>query len=394
MVARRQGVHGVHCGCPYLRRFVKVPVRFVEAEDERDFAEAQALRVERTSRLICSIGILFVAVLLLIAPSEWPTSLQDRGRCIRITVWLSGFLTLFTAFLPLRRFPEIGAIGGSLLSVALILGGSKYRCSFFAGEINNTWGITDSEFTSDSLEIASLAIVISGFYAGLPLRCSRSWVMILLIPAVYLALTLPLPEDHLPYSRRILIAVRLMIASLCGFLGRSSIEITDRVRFLRVRSIGQELAAERVLRARAEHEAEKASPGQAVPRSDELLSLASHATGRSSGATSTSSFLFKFRVSHREITQPSTVRKQLLSLSILGKQERWLIDEEMVDFGAGKVLGQGGFGMVFAGLMAGTEVAIKMPKGELHPGALSSVANELRVLRHLSHPNIVAFYGA
>ncbi|CAE8719325.1 unnamed protein product [Polarella glacialis] len=220
--------------------------------------------------------------------------------------------------------------------------------------------------------------------------------MILLIPAVYLALKLPLPENNFEgfATRRILIAIRLMIASLCGFLGRSSIEITDRVRFLRVRSIGQELAAERVLRARAEHEAENASPGQAVPRSDELLSQASHATGRSSGATSTSSFLFKIRASHREFTQSSTMRIQLLGLSIMGKQERWLIDEDMLDFGAGKVLGQVGFGMVFAGLMAGTEVAIKMPKGELHPGVLRSFANELRVLRHLSHPNIVAFCGA
>ncbi|CAE8604629.1 unnamed protein product, partial [Polarella glacialis] len=228
-----------------------------------------------------------------------------------------------------------------------------------------------------------------------------SWLMILLIPAVYLAMTLPLPEGDFEgfASRRTLISIRLMFASSCGFLGRAGIEITDRVRFLRVREIGQELAAERALRAKAEHEAENSSPAafqaQAVVRPDELLSLASNTTGRSSGATSTSSFLFKLRASNSQMfTQSSSMGRQLLRLAMLGKEERWLIDEDMLEIGSGKVLGQGSFGIVVAGLMAGTEVAIKMPKGELHSGTLWSVANELRILRHIRHPNVVAFYGA
>ncbi|CAE8688712.1 unnamed protein product [Polarella glacialis] len=389
---------------PYLRRFIQVPVSFVEAKDEKEFVQAQGPRLESSARRILLGITALVGILLVCQPDEWPDSAQDVGKIFRTAAWVSNIVLMCCIICwlrSLRSLPETWMMFWSLAFEAIALSKSRYRSSFFSGQNHNTWAVTDAEFGSDAVEIASLVILMNGFYAGLPIRCSRSWLMILLIPAVYLAMTLPLPEGEIEgfATRRSLISIRLIFACSCGFLGRAGIEITDRVRFLRVREMGQELAAERVLRAKAEHEEENSSPAalqaQAVVRPDELLSLASNTTGRSSGATSTSSFLFKLRASNSQMfTQSSTMEQQLLGLAVMGKEERWLIDEYMLEIGSGKVLGQGSFGIVFAGLMAGTEVAIKMPKGELHSGTLRSVANELRILRHIRHPNVVAFYGA
>ncbi|CAE8736354.1 unnamed protein product, partial [Polarella glacialis] len=57
---------------PYLRRFIQVPVSFVEAKDEKEFVQAQGPRLER----IC-LRIL-LGVLLVCQPAEWPDSVQDR----------------------------------------------------------------------------------------------------------------------------------------------------------------------------------------------------------------------------------------------------------------------------------------------------------------------------
>ena len=61
-----------------------------------------------------------------------------------------------------------------------------------------------------------------------------------------------------------------------------------------------------------------------------------------------------------------------------------------LSFGANSQLGAGAQGTVRKGRHKGTEYAVKIFK----PDELRDFKEEVRVLEHLRHPNIVAFYGA
>eukprot|EP00931_Biecheleriopsis_adriatica_P024418 TRINITY_DN15221_c0_g1_i1.p1 TRINITY_DN15221_c0_g1~~TRINITY_DN15221_c0_g1_i1.p1 ORF type:complete len:701 (-),score=77.10 TRINITY_DN15221_c0_g1_i1:564-2666(-) len=87
----------------------------------------------------------------------------------------------------------------------------------------------------------------------------------------------------------------------------------------------------------------------------------------------------------------------------LGHKEHWLIDTKEVQVLPYAILGSGGFGIVVEAVYYGITLAAKITKkpqressgnrslAELKSSALQQ---ELRMLRHVRHPNIVQFYGA
>lgn len=82
------------------------------------------------------------------------------------------------------------------------------------------------------------------------------------------------------------------------------------------------------------------------------------------------------------------------SIASIGKQEQWLIDEHELSISAKNILGQGHFGVVVVGSFHGTPVAVKITRNPSRIGSLLDLANELRIIRKLRHPNIVLFHGA
>jgi len=87
----------------------------------------------------------------------------------------------------------------------------------------------------------------------------------------------------------------------------------------------------------------------------------------------------------------------LQELIELGEREHWLIDEADVQQKPGIVLGSGGFGTVVGADMYGMEVAMKVAscnQTKSYVQVFLSLSNELRVLRHVRHPNMVLFHGA
>ena len=63
----------------------------------------------------------------------------------------------------------------------------------------------------------------------------------------------------------------------------------------------------------------------------------------------------------------------------------------------GDCLGAGTFGVVHGASYLGTPVAVKVSRGaevQDHARHLIALTNELRILRHIRHPNIVLFHGA
>jgi len=85
--------------------------------------------------------------------------------------------------------------------------------------------------------------------------------------------------------------------------------------------------------------------------------------------------------------------KNMAKLVPIGLREHWLIDpNELQIFGDG-FLGEGAFGVVMAGCLHGTHVAVKLPSAKKVVSAVRSLANEIRILRRIRHPHIVLFHG-
>ena len=86
--------------------------------------------------------------------------------------------------------------------------------------------------------------------------------------------------------------------------------------------------------------------------------------------------------------------KELHQLVQLGRCEHWVLEDNVVEFSVDKNLGEGGFGSVYECRLHGVPLAVKMP-GEGHDPCrqMHALGNEIRILRHLRHPNIVSFHG-
>eukprot|EP00928_Gymnodinium_smaydae_P013910 TRINITY_DN15043_c2_g1_i1.p1 TRINITY_DN15043_c2_g1~~TRINITY_DN15043_c2_g1_i1.p1 ORF type:complete len:749 (-),score=77.76 TRINITY_DN15043_c2_g1_i1:191-2437(-) len=84
-----------------------------------------------------------------------------------------------------------------------------------------------------------------------------------------------------------------------------------------------------------------------------------------------------------------------LNMVQLAKQEHWYISPVELTLRHDIILGKGGFGVVVQGLFYGATVAVKLPYlGQALFKKIRPLANELRVLRHIRHPNLVQFHGA
>jgi len=99
----------------------------------------------------------------------------------------------------------------------------------------------------------------------------------------------------------------------------------------------------------------------------------------------------------------ATLRHRLEQIAQAGKREHWLIDDSQIHVLPNAEIGRGGFGYVRAARWHGMTVAMKVPimnndsmrqRGQEENRYLATLVNELRVLRHVRHPNVVLFYGA
>jgi len=154
-------------------------------------------------------------------------------------------------------------------------------------------------------------------------------------------------------------------------IGKRRLDITDRAMF-------SSLVAEQTLRTQLEFQLSLVT-NQLRSCPDDVQSVMS---------TSPSGEAFRQLEGNNQDQQLSTI-------SMIGRQEQWLVGEaevQLVD--PIKVLGRGGFGAVVSGSFQGTPVALKFPVGSESVPSLADIGNELRILRKLKHPNIVMFHGA
>jgi serine/threonine protein kinase len=147
---------------------------------------------------------------------------------------------------------------------------------------------------------------------------------------------------------------------------------------------------ERVLRFQAEFAIESLGDDKkGIPHKPLQISTPS----KSSSRVGSSSILESWP---KDLTEEN-VRHRLKRVADLGTKERWFIDPDDVLFQPDYILGKGTFGVVVAGQVQGTQVAVKLARnicdGKQLQG-VSELATELRTLRRIRHPNIVLFIGA
>lgn len=167
---------------------------------------------------------------------------------------------------------------------------------------------------------------------------------------------------------------------LAASVGLRSLEMMDRIHFLTI-------ASERHLRAQAEFQRDL----NLLPQASEARSQ--HGATSSRPVTTATGAIFERCLA--EVGKSADTGAGFVQLLELGRQEQWVLEEEEVTIDREQVLGRGSFGLVVEGCFCRSAVAIKLfPAKARGWPADRTFFNELRILRHVSHPNIVQFHGA
>mmetsp|Transcript_99025 Transcript_99025/g.319232 ORF Transcript_99025/g.319232 Transcript_99025/m.319232 type:complete len:529 (+) Transcript_99025:84-1670(+) len=214
-----------------------------------------------------------------------------------------------------------------------------------------------------------LIAYVTTVHTVIAVRWSSLWLLefmallSFIVPVFFLGLPVPLfyALEHFT-----IYLVTIGVSSL----GKRQSELGERESFSRV-------AAERTLRCIAERKAE--SRPIAAPKQSES----------SIPTTSPSAMLFR-------PNKEADPEEYLQGVENLGKREGWYIPGSDMRCVPGVILGRGGFGFVVPALYHGASVVVKAPLSSARSDGLThllNVAQELRIFRHLRHPNIVLFYG-
>eukprot|EP00930_Biecheleria_cincta_P088976 TRINITY_DN78230_c0_g1_i1.p1 TRINITY_DN78230_c0_g1~~TRINITY_DN78230_c0_g1_i1.p1 ORF type:complete len:503 (+),score=70.47 TRINITY_DN78230_c0_g1_i1:173-1510(+) len=125
----------------------------------------------------------------------------------------------------------------------------------------------------------------SGWFACIPVRVARSWLAVLWIPSVYLGCTLPFEQVEQSRVLVLSFAAMMTVQLLVLYIGRVFTETSDRRSYMWQDSLRKQVAAERVMRYSAEHEAEcgpfsgkRAMSQSMCPLMEDSSCLSSHDT--------------------------------------------------------------------------------------------------------------------
>eukprot|EP00930_Biecheleria_cincta_P055557 TRINITY_DN41872_c0_g1_i1.p1 TRINITY_DN41872_c0_g1~~TRINITY_DN41872_c0_g1_i1.p1 ORF type:complete len:776 (+),score=119.72 TRINITY_DN41872_c0_g1_i1:109-2436(+) len=221
--------------------------------------------------------------------------------------------------------------------------------------------------------------IITIVHMSIPLRCCM--FLPLDVAGVLIAVSCIIlgPEDEQSHGVFLLVCIVGLITF--AILGSRMLEHAQRQSFLA-------LLEEKCKRVATEFQLEALSQNTQSGEGD----LRSEAHSAATIPTTASTCMFDLRMV-REDGMTDLPHERLLHLHKLGAQQRWLIDPAHVEL-MPTIVGRGKFGIVVEAAYGGTPVAVKIPGGKLLAPALSELGNELRVLRHLRHPNIVSLHGA
>eukprot|EP00405_Crypthecodinium_cohnii_P034593 CAMPEP_0206531106 /NCGR_PEP_ID=MMETSP0325_2-20121206/3574_1 /ASSEMBLY_ACC=CAM_ASM_000347 /TAXON_ID=2866 /ORGANISM="Crypthecodinium cohnii, Strain Seligo" /LENGTH=659 /DNA_ID=CAMNT_0054027299 /DNA_START=262 /DNA_END=2241 /DNA_ORIENTATION=+ len=252
----------------------------------------------------------------------------------------------------------------------------RWYLTKFLGKDVAIW--TSGSFT-DSRILLGLDAVITISHLMLPMRWSCLLILEVGLVGHYILLAVGLKSSEwaqVPFN-----TVVLSFLVLASALGKRSVERHERNGFVVV-------AKERMLRAEAEFTFSRQRDSSSHHPHNER-----DRTEASSIVPSTSPTDKAF-----EFDPTNEVGRQLEQIMAIGTREHWLFDPAHLRLAPDRVLGSGAYGLVIGGMYKGMPFAAKIPKNGqdaiTNGRQLTSLANELRILRRLRHPNIVLLFGA
>ncbi|CAE8596108.1 unnamed protein product [Polarella glacialis] len=381
----------------------QLPLRFVDRELEQAFRRDQA---EKLGRVVMTMGRVGTPLLAIFSLAYWLLfGVPVQEMQLRHLIELSGrFVALMIGLLmSVRnsfREEEVLVIFASLISLVLLCHCS--RSAFLAGQTHHLdlrTPLEASESVSDSFTIAYISLLLGATFLA-PIRCTRSACMIPIVAVMYLSFTLPLPAEYCEGGAhwRIWIALHLaaIATSFCAF--RASNETKDRVELLKLRMLSAELTKEKVLRVEAEHQVDMGPFSSHWTSERKPVGVTGTKVNGSANATASICSSTISSLAFASECPSSMVALTMASMQKLVEAEQWLISPDDVEL-SNQILGYGGFGAVLKGNYLRTQVAVKSARAS-QPGKqkkeprLPKLAQELRILRRIRHPNIVCFYGA
>eukprot|EP00403_Amphidinium_massartii_P002078 CAMPEP_0178377010 /NCGR_PEP_ID=MMETSP0689_2-20121128/3699_1 /TAXON_ID=160604 /ORGANISM="Amphidinium massartii, Strain CS-259" /LENGTH=898 /DNA_ID=CAMNT_0019997053 /DNA_START=21 /DNA_END=2714 /DNA_ORIENTATION=- len=378
--------------------FTRISLRFDDPLTETGFISSCKARLVATSFAGCLIAIGMIGFSLghnqLLRGSEFSSSEGSSLRKIIVGVWLSLIAILSAVavlfgcrrihrFLPPLAIEVLMTLVLNLLLMSTLFTSRWYLAQMHGYDPPEVYGLEVAQF-SDTALLLVIDAIITASHLLIPVRwfilCSSE--VVALAVSGYALFSLDSREESPSFAFACL-AVLVLIASV----GKRSQEYSDRNLF-------RQLVLERGLRYAAEHELSWRGREVEDVIEDDLRSQ------KTTGTMATNESDAVFAGFHRQLEAANEVLMQMETLVAMGLREHWLVNQADVLLWPDRIIGAGGFGYVVVAELHGTQVAMKLHRRRSHSKDASiqnfqnSLANELRVLRRLRHPHIVAFYGA
>ncbi|CAE8642598.1 unnamed protein product [Polarella glacialis] len=241
----------------------RIPLRFKQDEMEQAFLKEQLPKLNRVVRISGRIGTFLGLVFALLYDLVLYYNLLDMRRTHLIQLSAQCFAFVLGLMMSVRMtFTEDALLAFYCSFVMVVLVTHRYRAAYMGGEIEMIAEIYPdlslAALTTESFTIVFISMLLAFFYA-FPVRCKRGMFMIATTPIIYLALTLPMPAEKTEggKSRVCEMAVNLAAVALFCSIGRSNVEVADRLEFLRRQLLEATVTKEKTLRFAAEHEVEQ-----------------------------------------------------------------------------------------------------------------------------------------
>lgn len=353
-------------------------LRFQDTVAERGFVKAQHSQLRSNVAatavlmvLVCGAGVLFVCL-----AGEDPQLSKVRNSMFA-TVGLLYLASGVATKCP-RLLAVVGPVGLEIWVVCtLIITHVLFSLSTPAYLFKIVGATAETGALDEMTNLLRINAFVTGAHMALPVRWLLLWyvelvaVLAFLVPASIWG-TMPWRD----VVTNTFILVGLLLA--CG-IGKRAIERHERAAFVQV-------LGEKTKRVQMEHRLEvimSTSVGRpAEVQADEAASLPT---------TTITGQLFN-SWGNNIAGMPWEKLIQYLT------DNHWLIPPGHLHLRP-EVLGAGSFGMVLPALYHGATVVVKAPRASAdeassYKSAVRSMLHELRILRHVHHPNIAPFYGA
>jgi len=234
-----------------------------------------------------------------------------------------------------------------------------------------------AQYFSDSEMLLAIDGIITAAHLGFPVRWCGMFPLEVTGISLYMAVVFVIGSNE-PMESSVWCLCGLTGLTVASALGKRAAEMGDRQHYM-------DIIHERSMRCAAEFQLSQTAR-------EERTKTPGNSNQESLPGTTPGS-----QVLEQMFTQSANVTEKLARVVELGNAEHWRINEAEVKLLPDKALGSGSFGQVVMGIFCGVMVAVKIPHSQFKTSdmrKLPPLCNELRVWRHVRHPNIVAVQGA